>query len=55
MYKETSTSEDVVEIFAIGKGLNDAAIEQLKKKYPTKQKQQQADTEPNKATKRKPY
>jgi len=55
VYKETSTPEDVVEIFAIGKGLNDAAIEQLKKKYPTKQKQQQANTEPAKATKRKPY
>tara|TARA_R100001440_G_scaffold68572_5_gene90150 strand:- start:117 stop:1658 length:1542 start_codon:yes stop_codon:yes gene_type:complete len=55
VYKETSTPEDVVEIFAIGKGLNDAAIEQLKKKHPTKQKQQQDNTEPAKATKRKPY
>lgn len=55
VYKETSTPEDVVEIFAIGKGLNDAAIEQLKKKYPIKQKQQQDNTEPAKATKRKPY
>jgi len=45
VYKETSNLQDVVEIFAIGKGLNDAAIQQLKKKYPVKKRVVQPNNE----------
>lgn len=45
VYKETSNLQDVVEIFAMGKGLNDAAIEQLKKKYPVKKRIVQPNNE----------
>ncbi len=45
VYKETSNPQDVVEIFAIGKGLNDAAIQQLKKKYPVKKRTVQPNNE----------
>ena len=48
VYKETSNVQDVVEIFAIGKGLNDAAIEELKKRYPVKTKQTTTETTPQK-------
>ncbi len=48
VYKETSNAEDVVEIFAIGKGLNDATIEQLKKKYPAKATQTTPKPSPQK-------
>jgi hypothetical protein len=55
VYKEASDPSQIAYVFAKGRGLSDAAIAQLKKTYPTKQKQQQDNTEPAKATKRKPY